>query len=761
MKFFIKAMSLVAVVCFFAQTTEAQEILSDGWSMGVGAGYMNYYGDLTPSLEDAVKDHYKIKSDNRDLSYAVFLERRLSPGTSLMFNYNWGSISANDLIDGDSLSMIRSLNFKTEISDISASYMFRANNGRLLKSTSIIAPYFYVGIGVTNFTVFGDLKNAEGNNYSYPLDSLTTQDGDYETELSALNIEKDYKQRILNIPFGVGVKLKTGRNWSLNLQTDVKYMFTDYLDDVSDNGFRNDYENDFQEYAASPNPNYDGTVRGKTDGIENDMYAFTSLSLRYNFGRKGQPKVGKIGKTLRGKRGRKGGSFVPPIFPPSPPTSISNTNTGANSQTTTVEPLPSVDPIAVEETSEESRVEISRSKKRKDKKERRRNRNKNRGEDIEDVVVEDAFEMNDGVEEIEVEMEVIEPTPMGTVQPTQTQQPTQTTQQPTQMPAPVTTQPVPVTVPVYPSQGGGYDPVVEMYKLETDRLRSENSDLKNEKQFESLENQIESLKQMMMQNQQPQQMQPRQQYQYQQPQQYQQQPQQQYQQQPQQYQQQPQQQYQQPQQQYQQPQQQYQQPQPTQQLPQQGSTVPQQGQGQQSTQGYVSPQPAYDQYGNIIPQTGNVNAYNETVEEEDKKGKKKRFGKNKKNKKDKKNAEANGEEKKGGLMNKVLKKDDDDSVSVETYQFNFIGQDIKVNKQLRSQLKRIAKKVRKDGQLVFEAETTAANESKTNTIVVQLAQILAQDYAVEPGQITYDIKTVDMSAASTDDAQMVTIKAIY
>ena len=223
MKFLIKG-TLLFAICFFCANLDAQQ--RDGWSLGAGVGYMNYYGDLTPTLKEELKRHYKIAPNDRDLSYALFLERRLSPTTSLMFNYNWGTVSANDLINGiseDSLMMPtnRSLNLKTEIRDLSASYVFKANNGSLMKSSSPISPYFYIGIGVTDFTVYGDLKDLNDARYDYTMDSVV-QDGTYETELSALNVEKNYKQRIMNIPFGLGLKFRTGRNWSLHLQTDVK-----------------------------------------------------------------------------------------------------------------------------------------------------------------------------------------------------------------------------------------------------------------------------------------------------------------------------------------------------------------------------------------------------------------------------------------------------------------------------------------------------------------------------------------------------------
>jgi len=770
MKFLIKTVAFIVVVLLY---TQADAQIRDGWSFGGGVGYMNYYGDLTPTIKDELKRHYKIAPNDRDLSYALFLERRLGPRTGLMINYNWGTVSANDLnIVGDSLSgPNRSLNFKTEIKDLSASYVFKLNeigNGRLP-----ISPYFYVGLGVTDFTVYGDLKDRQENRYNYSADTIV-QDGIYETELSALNIEKDYKQRIWNIPFGVGLRFNTGKNWSVHLQTDVKYMFTDYLDDVSDNLIPSSYENEFQQYAAVPNPAYNSEVRGKVDGVNNDMYAFTTVSLRYNLGKslkksKKSSKVKRVNVGSKSSRSKNSG-FVPPVFPPSP-VKVSNTNSGENkvvenavsdvsgeNQDGNMQPDDFEMPDIMEDDESESNSDKKDKKGKKNKKDKK---SSNKKDDKND---------DQGIGEIPVVEEIkdaVAPVLNGNNSSDQSNQ----TAQPNQSNQSAAPQNQGGTAPAaYPSQTGGYDPVVEMYKIETDRLRSENSDLKNEKQFDALEGQIEALKQIILQNQQPMQQQqyqqnqnqPMQQQQYQQNQNQNQPMQQQYQQnqnqpmQQQQYQQnqnQPMQQQQNQQNQNQPMQQQQYQPNQNQPMQQQQNQQNQNQPMQQNQQQYQQ-----NQQGSSGWNQGNTSTYenqnNNEAEEEEEKG----FFKRLFNKND--SAEADEEKKGKGLFGLFGLFNGNDSVKVEAYQFKFIGDDINVNGQLRNQLRKIAKKANKGGQLVFEAETTEEKEAKTNTIVVQLTQILIEDYDVDASQITYDIKTIENEFAD-QDSQAVLLKVIY
>jgi|GEM_PF-5195935 len=58
MKFSIKTAAILLFLLIFSNKDMSAQNLYD-WSIGVGTGYMHYFGDLTPKLGDEVKAHYK------------------------------------------------------------------------------------------------------------------------------------------------------------------------------------------------------------------------------------------------------------------------------------------------------------------------------------------------------------------------------------------------------------------------------------------------------------------------------------------------------------------------------------------------------------------------------------------------------------------------------------------------------------------------------------------------------------------------------
>jgi len=286
-----------------------------GWRIGVGAGYTNYYGDLSNYRLDSGKDwknvaniwHVNLKdlTNTKKMSYAIFLERKLSNTIGLLLSFQHLQFGANDRlnlnneVDMKNTNFNRGLNFQNKMNDLGLAFVFKTDNDRILGNNALIAPYFTLGAGINRFKVYGDLYTADSNRYYYyndgsihtnsPSDPIPSaaisQDGVYETELTPLNTEltSPYNQTVPYAALGLGVKFKITKRINLNVQTDIKYAFTDYLDDVSTT-YKKLYSNTTSEYAANPT-GIVASLRGDNNGV-NDIYAFTSISLRYNFGKK-------------------------------------------------------------------------------------------------------------------------------------------------------------------------------------------------------------------------------------------------------------------------------------------------------------------------------------------------------------------------------------------------------------------------------------------------------------------------------------------
>lgn len=292
-KFTIIAIFTLLLTCFGSHNYTYAQNDDFGWRIGAGVGYMGYYGDLTNNnVGKAFKNHYKFNKDN-DISFSAFIERRLSPGISLQLSGNRGYISANDrhrsITDP---YFLRALNFRSEINDGNLSFIFKTDNDKILSSKALLAPYFFAGAGITQFSVFADLKDGDGSFYDYSIPILN--DGTYETEITNIGSEKEknYKTVVPHVNAGIGLRLRLFSGFSLHVQTDLKYAFSDYLDDVSSPDFRQVYNDGLQAFAGKPNPQYTGN-RGKDDNW-NDIYAVTSVSLRFNFGRKKEPFISPV-----------------------------------------------------------------------------------------------------------------------------------------------------------------------------------------------------------------------------------------------------------------------------------------------------------------------------------------------------------------------------------------------------------------------------------------------------------------------------------
>jgi outer membrane protein OmpA-like peptidoglycan-associated protein len=285
---------LCSSIALFAQQDD------HGWRVGGSIGYLGYHGDLSTNkfLKEALSQFGYEK--DREFTYGVSLERKLTPGISLGFNASKGSFIANDLDRDKTDSLfLRSLNAKTDIRDINGSLIFKADNDKLLGKKFFLAPYFFVGGGLTDFKVAGNLRDANNNFYNYAGGSVT-QDDTYETDLTNIGTESsaNYATIVPHVNTGVGLRLRLCHWLGIHFQTDLRYTFSDHLDDISTDGYRDSYSNETQAFAAQPNPNYTGT-RASNDNkfgwLNNDFYAYTSVGLRVSFGRKKH-------------------EFIPPVF---------------------------------------------------------------------------------------------------------------------------------------------------------------------------------------------------------------------------------------------------------------------------------------------------------------------------------------------------------------------------------------------------------------------------------------------------------------
>ncbi|MEP7141531.1 MAG: DUF6089 family protein [Ferruginibacter sp.] len=204
MKFCLTFFIFIANSCFAQQ-----------WQAEVMAGVSGYSGDLTrrnlsfKTMGPAV---------NVNLKYIL-------PGNYIVLRtgISYGRISANDKNNTDPRVNVRGLNFKSHILEGSLCAEFN-----LLEPENFYAfPYFFAGVGIFHF----DPYTYDNNNNKTFLRSLGTEG----QGLSEFPDRKMYSLTQFCIPFGAGWKFKIGEKYELIYEAGVRYLFTDYLDDVSKN----------------------------------------------------------------------------------------------------------------------------------------------------------------------------------------------------------------------------------------------------------------------------------------------------------------------------------------------------------------------------------------------------------------------------------------------------------------------------------------------------------------------------------------------
>ncbi|WP_338766999.1 OmpA family protein [Bernardetia sp. ABR2-2B] len=274
------------------------------WRVGLQTGNMTYRGDLNEKFWQSDK---MFATDFNEFSFGLSIENTPNKTLSNRLQLTYGEFTANDRSTG---ILERSLNVQTKIYSAAYIFTFYTDNGWFLGENALLSPYLMAGVGGSYFENYGDLyyQNAQNTKSSYYYWSDNTirdaaessgngqiiaQDGNFETRLQDFNTEKQngYSPYSLDIPLGVGLKLRLLNRLSLHVQSVVNYSLTsDFLDDVSGD-FRNSYENAEQNYVANPaNYNNGQGSRGNTGQgfLGNDAFIFTSFGISWSFSPKKQ-----------------------------------------------------------------------------------------------------------------------------------------------------------------------------------------------------------------------------------------------------------------------------------------------------------------------------------------------------------------------------------------------------------------------------------------------------------------------------------------
>lgn len=293
-----------------------------GFSLGLNVGQSDLWGDVgTKSILDHYINDVYLDDVFKNMRFmgGVFVRYTHVPGISFRLGVNYGSLYATDnwnhekamkakTIQDDSYQRyLRNLDVSTNIWEGNFIFEFsplRVSNwefGKLAKSR--FQPYLLIGVAGFHFNPQGTLKNLKtGQETLVDLQPLHTEGQNFSAPGNTF--PKNYSLWSYAAIGGIGVKFDVGRGLGLGLEYQLRYTFTDYLDDVS--GTYIDQQLMDIGYLQSPGkattakqmadrsneiiPGYKhrpGEFRG--DPTNNDMYSTVSIMFYWKIKKRESP----------------------------------------------------------------------------------------------------------------------------------------------------------------------------------------------------------------------------------------------------------------------------------------------------------------------------------------------------------------------------------------------------------------------------------------------------------------------------------------
>jgi len=300
------------------------------FAFGGGINALNYFGDLAPSSKWASTD---IKFTRPGIS--LFLDYKYAPRVTFRMALEMGTITGDDFVSADPADelakyrYIRNIQFRNRVYELSlqAKIDLLTNRGTYI-SRPVFNPYIFGGIGVFyhNPKALAPDTDQLGNSIPEAGSWVALQPLGTEGQYSDAYDVKPYSRVQISVPVGLGFSYKLGNNLDFSFEIGYRILFTDYIDDVSqdfvdlgifDNplaralsdrsqeiiaiksGEQRDFENvilpNTSEYTytspydgntytvfAGYGDGRNGSIRGNSG--DNDLYFVTSLKITYIFG---------------------------------------------------------------------------------------------------------------------------------------------------------------------------------------------------------------------------------------------------------------------------------------------------------------------------------------------------------------------------------------------------------------------------------------------------------------------------------------------
>lgn len=270
---------MLGVCCKF--NVQAQEKEFGAW-----AGTAVYLGDLNPNMS------FK----NARIGTGLFFRYNISNRMSFRAGLNYAYLQAKDSYQKRFPYLLhRNLDFSSQIIEVAGTYeinffAYSPAGGRNVKKWT---PYIFAG-----GSIFYNNPVSEYNGKKYRLEYVGTE-GQKSTNVQ--NRTKGYNSYAFAIPYGFGIKYALTQNWALNFEVSSRFVFSDFLDDVSgvypDISHINYYENGVNigefiyDKSTEVGPKIGVTNKQRGTSSDKDRFLFVGVGVTYTIFETKCPKV--------------------------------------------------------------------------------------------------------------------------------------------------------------------------------------------------------------------------------------------------------------------------------------------------------------------------------------------------------------------------------------------------------------------------------------------------------------------------------------
>jgi hypothetical protein len=202
--------NLIFIHLFFITGCYAQfsKDRRDKWFISGAFEGMNYFGDLQDKIITTNEMHFAVSGG---ISYQVI------PHLSTNLYLTLGSVGASDSKNGERWKY-RNLSFESDIFEAALTAEYDILDMETPDKRNKFTPYIFAGVGVFHF-----------NPYTYDESGKKV----YLQPLGTEGETTPYSLWQFCIPFGVGAKVAVSSTVRLSAEFNIRKLFTDYLDDVS------------------------------------------------------------------------------------------------------------------------------------------------------------------------------------------------------------------------------------------------------------------------------------------------------------------------------------------------------------------------------------------------------------------------------------------------------------------------------------------------------------------------------------------------